>query len=35
MTPDADAAASARRADPFAPLTSDMLAVGDGHELYV
>jgi proline iminopeptidase len=35
MTPDADAAASARRADPFAPLTSDMLDVGDGHELYV
>lgn len=35
MTPDADAAASARRADPFAPLTSEMLDVGDGHELYV
>jgi proline iminopeptidase len=35
MTPDADAAASAKRADPFAPLTSDMLDVGDGHELYV
>jgi proline iminopeptidase len=35
MVPDADAAASARRADPFAPLTSDMLDVGDGHELYV
>ncbi len=33
--PDADAAASAKRADPFAPLTSDMLDVGDGHELYV
>jgi len=35
MAPDADAARSARRADPFAPLTSDMLAVGDGHEIYV
>ena len=33
--PDADAGTSARRADPFAPLTSDMLDVGDGHELYV
>ncbi|WP_407119998.1 prolyl aminopeptidase [Bradyrhizobium sp. STM 3561] len=35
MTPDADAASSIRRADPFAPLTADMLDVGDGHELYV
>ena len=35
MTPDADAANSVKRADPFAPLTSDMLDVGDGHELYV
>lgn len=35
MAPDADAASSVRRADPFAPLTSDMLDVGDGHELYV
>lgn len=35
MVPDADAAASARRADPFAPLTSEMLDVGDGHELYL
>jgi proline iminopeptidase len=35
MMPDADAAASARRADPFAPLTSEMLDVGDGHQLYV
>ena len=34
MMPDADAG-TARRADPFAPLTSDMLDVGDGHELYV
>ncbi|OKO88413.1 proline iminopeptidase [Bradyrhizobium sp. NAS80.1] len=35
MVPDADAAASAKRTDPFAPLTSEMLDVGDGHELYV
>ena len=35
MTPDADAAASAKRADPFAPLTSGTLDVGDGHQLYV
>src|SRR6266581_3009221 len=35
MTPDADAANSVKRADPFAPLTSEMLDVGDGHELYV
>jgi proline iminopeptidase len=39
MAPDADAARavgdSARRADPFAPLTSEMLAAGDGHEIYV
>ncbi|UVO38538.1 prolyl aminopeptidase [Bradyrhizobium arachidis] len=35
MMPDADAGTAARRADPFAPLTSDMLDVGDGFELYV
>jgi proline iminopeptidase len=35
MMPDADAASSVKRADPFAPLTSEMLDVGDGHELYV
>jgi len=36
MAPDADAAKSiAQRADPFAPLTSELLPVGDGHELYV
>jgi proline iminopeptidase len=36
MAPDADAGkASGHRSDPFAPLTSDMLPVGDGHELYV
>ena len=39
MAPDATAAGSAKetvkRADPFAPLTSDMLGVGDGHEIYV
>jgi len=31
MAPDAGAG----RADPFAPLTSEQLAVGDGHEIYV
>src|SRR5262249_13343406 len=35
MAPDADAAKSSKRTDPFAPLTSQMLAVGDGHEIYV
>jgi proline iminopeptidase len=36
MAPDADAGKTqARRADPFAPLTSELLAVGDGHEIYV
>jgi proline iminopeptidase len=36
VPPDADAGKSAgRRADPFAPLTSEWLAVGDGHEIYV
>jgi proline iminopeptidase len=33
MGPEADAARPSR--DPIAPLSSDMLAVGDGHELYV
>ena len=36
MAPDADAGKSiASRSDPFAPLTSEMLAVGDSHEIYV
>jgi proline iminopeptidase len=36
MAPDADARkSSASRSDPFAPLTSQMLTVGDGHEIYV
>jgi proline iminopeptidase len=36
MAPDAGAAKSlAQRADPFAPLTSELLPVGDGHEIYV
>src|SRR3954470_11882187 len=35
MMPDADAASAVKRADHFAPLTSEMLDVGDGHELYV
>jgi proline iminopeptidase len=34
MAPDADAGKSLR-ADPFAPLTSEWLAVSDGHEVYV
>jgi len=36
MAPDADAGkASGRRSDPFAPLTSELLPVGDGHEIHV
>lgn len=35
MAPDADAGKSVQRADPFAPLTSEQLAVGDGHDIYV
>jgi proline iminopeptidase len=35
MAPDADAGRSSKRADPFSPLTSEMLAVGDGHDIYV
>jgi proline iminopeptidase len=36
MAPDADAGKSTgQRADPFAPLTSQLLPVGDGHEIYV
>jgi proline iminopeptidase len=35
MAPDADAGKSTRRADPFAPLTSEMLSVGDGHDIHV
>ena len=35
MAPDADAGRSSKRADPFAPLTSELLPVGDGHEVYV
>jgi proline iminopeptidase len=34
MAPDADARRP-KRADPFQPLTSEQLAVGDGHDLYV
>ena len=30
-----DAGKSVNRADPFAPLTSEQLAVGDGHDIYV
>ncbi len=35
MAPDADAGKSTKRADPFAPLTSEQFAVGDSHEIYV
>ena len=34
MAPDADAG-KLKRADPFAPLTSEQVPVSDGHELYV
>jgi proline iminopeptidase len=36
MAPDADAGkSSGNRADPFAPLTTQLLPVGNGHEIYV
>src|ERR1700726_774584 len=36
MAPDADAGKSVNpRSDPFAPLTAEQLAVGDGHEIHV
>ena len=36
MAPDADAGkSSSQRSDPFAPLTSQLLPVGDDHEIYV
>jgi proline iminopeptidase len=36
MAPDADAGrARGNRSDPFAPLTSELMPVGDGHEIYV
>jgi proline iminopeptidase len=36
MAPDAEAGrSSSNRSDPFAPLTSQWLPVGDGHEIYV
>jgi len=36
MAPDADAGkSSGQRADPFAPLSSQLLPVGHGHEIYV
>jgi proline iminopeptidase len=36
MAPDADAGKSkGNRSDPFAPLTSQLLPVGEGHEIYV
>ena len=36
MAPDADAGkSSGKRSDPFAPLTSELMPVSDGHEIYV
>jgi proline iminopeptidase len=35
MAPDAEAGKASRPSDPFAPLTSEHLAVSDGHEIYV
>ncbi|WP_027580371.1 prolyl aminopeptidase [Bradyrhizobium sp. Ai1a-2] len=35
MAPDAEAGKSLGRTDPFAPLTSEFLDVGDDHEIYV
>jgi proline iminopeptidase len=35
MAPDADAGKAVRRADPFAPLTSELIDVGDGHQIHV
>lgn len=35
MAPDADAGKAANHTDPFAPLTSELLAVSGGHEIYV
>jgi proline iminopeptidase len=35
MAPDAGATTAGRRADPFAPLTSQWIDVGGGHEIYV
>ncbi|MBI5265416.1 MAG: prolyl aminopeptidase [Bradyrhizobium sp.] len=35
MAAEADAAGSTNRADPYSPLTSEWLSVGDSHEIYV
>src|SRR3954447_7562050 len=35
MAPDADAGKSSKRSDPFAPLTAQLMPVGDGHEVYL
>jgi proline iminopeptidase len=35
MAPDAEAGKASRRSDPFTPLTSEFLDVGDDHEIYV
>ena len=33
MAPDADLGKPSQRSDPFAPLTSELLSVGDGHDI--
>ena len=35
MIPDAGGTQTSERDDPYAPLTTQVLSVGDGHELYV
>jgi proline iminopeptidase len=35
MAPDIDAGKASYRSDPFAPLTTELLPVGDGHEIHV
>jgi proline iminopeptidase len=35
MAPDIDAGKASHRSDPFAPLTSELLPIGDSHEVYV
>lgn len=35
MPPDANAGKASHRSDPFAPLTTELLPVGDGHEIHV
>ncbi|MBR0697629.1 prolyl aminopeptidase [Bradyrhizobium lablabi] len=35
MAPDAGTGRATRRSDPFAPLTSELIPVGDGHDIHV